>query len=358
MRASTARLTNSPVRLAYLQFPQVTRFIHRPRLAFVHLDNLLAYAKRDRDGRIDGYLAAHLPDECVLLFFRKGEAVNAASLSTAGRQVVTITEALKRMRTEVERGDLEYCAAPMEQLAWMYGSCAGGDQPRFIDVKQAEKFFPVLQQEKVSGVLELISNGRVSYLKFDQGKFLGGHFCDKPENVPAARYLETLFDNGTGGSAPSMSAGTFSAADGLPAQAAAALVNTYTQLYWRIVDAVEREFPGEAKRRAQKVMAAIVNTHQALALLSVPRGTDIPDSVVRPEELSTALTDWALQLLEGAEVMMPGTATKVLKDATREHRYVLQAAGFYGRLPWRGTWGRGGAPPPCFGAPPETPRTL
>ena len=84
--------------------------------------------------------------------------------------------------------------------------------------------------------------------------------------------------------------------------------------------------------------AAIVDTHPALALLSVPRGTDTPDSVVRPEELSTALTDWALQVLEGAEVMMPGTATKIVKDATREHRYVLQAAGFYGRLPWRVTW--------------------
>ena len=35
---------------------------------------------------------------------------------------------------------------------------------------------------------------------------------------------------------------------------------------------------------------------------------------------------------------MPGTATKVLKDATREHRYVLQAAGFYGKLPWRVQW--------------------
>ena len=63
MRASTARLTNSPVRLADLQFPQVNRLIHRTRLAFIHLDNLLAYAKRDRDGRIDGYIAAHLPDK-------------------------------------------------------------------------------------------------------------------------------------------------------------------------------------------------------------------------------------------------------------------------------------------------------
>ena len=242
------------------------------------------------------------------------------------------------MRADVERSDLTYCAAPMEQLAWMYTACAGAYQPRSIDVKQPEKFFPVLQQEKVTGVLELISNGRVSYLKFDQGKYLSGHFCDKPDAVPPARYLESLFDPGPGNAAPAMSAGTFPAADDLPAQAATALVSTYRELYWRIVDAVEREFPGEAKRRAQKVMAAIVDTHQALALLSVPRGTDTPDAVVRPEELATALTDWALQLLEGAEVMMPGTALKVLKDATREHRYVLQAAGFYGRLPWRVTW--------------------
>src|SRR5256885_4778759 len=105
MRASTARLMNSPVRLADLTFPQVNRLIHRTRLAFIHLDNLLAFAKRDRDGRVDGYITAYLPEECLLLFFRKGEAVNAASLDTTGRQVITITEALKRMRAEVERSE-------------------------------------------------------------------------------------------------------------------------------------------------------------------------------------------------------------------------------------------------------------
>src|SRR2546427_8026128 len=100
MRASTARLTNSPVRLADLQFPQVSRLIHRTRLAFIHLDNLLAYAKRDRDGRIDGYLAAHLPDECLLLLFRKGEAVNAPAPHTAGRPGLPITPGLKRVRAQ------------------------------------------------------------------------------------------------------------------------------------------------------------------------------------------------------------------------------------------------------------------
>src|SRR5207244_10841055 len=124
MRASTARLMNSPVRLADLTFPQVSRLIHRTRLAFIHLDNLLAWAKRDRDGRVDGYITAYLPDECLLLFFRKGEAVNAASLHTSGRQVVTISDALKRMRAEVARGELAYSAAPMGQRAGVYRSFA------------------------------------------------------------------------------------------------------------------------------------------------------------------------------------------------------------------------------------------
>src|SRR3982074_1948359 len=156
MRASTARLMNSPVRLADLTFPQVNRLIHRTRLAFIHLDNLFAFGKRDRDGRVDGFLTAYLPDECLLLFFRKGEAVNAASLHTTGRQVITITEALKRMRAEIERGELAYSAAPMEQLAWMYQSCAVPVEMRNIDPREPGAFFPAFAEERTNGILELI----------------------------------------------------------------------------------------------------------------------------------------------------------------------------------------------------------
>lgn len=257
MRASTARLMNSPVRLADLTFPQVNRLIHRTRLAFIHLDNLLAFGKRDRDGRLDGYIAAHLPDECLLLLFRKGEAVNAASLHTTGRQVITITEALKRMRAELERGDLAYCAAPREQLAWMYQSCAAPLQPRAVDAASAGTLFPAIQQEQVTGVLELISNGRVSYVRFEEGRFTGGYYCDKPEDMPVAKYIESQFQPGPDGVEPALSAAVFPAVSELPQQAPNALINTYRELYWRIVDEVEKELPGEAKRRAQKVSVGI-----------------------------------------------------------------------------------------------------
>jgi len=338
MRASTARLMNSPVRLADLTFPQVNRLIHRTRLAFIHLDNLLAFGKRDRDGRVDGYITAYLPEECLLLFFRKGEAVNAASLDTTGRQVITITEALKRMRAEVERGELAYSAAPMEQLAWMYQSCAAPVEMRTVDPGQPGAFFATFARDKTSGILELTSNARVSYVRFDGGRYASGYFCDKPEAMAIPKFLESQFHPGADRQTPVLTAAQFPYAADLPQQAPNALINTYRELYWRIVDEVDKEFPGEAKRRAQKVSAGLGDAHKAITILSAPRGTDTPDSVVQPEELSNALTDWSLQLLEGVEVMMPGTAPKILREATREHRYVLQSAGYYGRLPWPVAW--------------------
>jgi len=338
MRASTARLMNSPIRLTDLAFPQVSRLIERTRLAFIHLDNVLAFAKRDRDGRVDGYLTAYLPEECVFVFLRKGEAVNAATIRTTGREVITINEGLRRMRAEVERGELTYCTAPLEQLAWMYRSCAAELEPRFIDAAQPEALFPSLQQERVTGVLELITNGHVSYLRIEDGRFIRGYFYDKPPDQPVPRYVEGLFRRGPDGELPSMSASLFPAMDDLPAQASAALVATYRELYWRVVDGVEREFPGDGRRRAEAAKAALEAGHPALRLLSLTRAADIPDAVVQPDDLVAALSEWVRVYLEPVEVMMPGTALKVIQVATWEHRYVLQAAGFYRRVPWPVKW--------------------
>src|SRR6266566_4529042 len=216
MRASTARLMNSPVRLADLTFPHVSRLIYRTRLAFIHLDNLLAFGKRDRDGRVDGYITAYLPEECLLLFFRKGEAVNAASLDTTGRQVITITEALKRMRAEVERGELAYSAAPMEQLAWMYQSCAAPVEMRTVDPGQPGAFFAAFARDKTSGILELTSNARVSYVRFDGGRYASGYFCDKPEAVAIPKFLESQFHPGADRQTPVLTAAQFPYAADLP----------------------------------------------------------------------------------------------------------------------------------------------
>lgn len=338
MRASSARLTNSPVRLAELAFPHAGRLIHRTRLAFIDVENVLSFAKRDRDGRVDGYLVAWLPDECLLLLLREGEAVNAITLHTGGREVVPISEARRRMEREAERGELAYCKASLEQLAWMYESCAEPLQARSVDARRPDALFPSLAEEGTTGVLELISGGRVSYLRFDGGRFAGGYFCNRPESVPIAKYVESLFRDLPDGQPPALSAVVFPYRADLPPQAAAALILTYRDLFWRITDAVELEVPGEGRRRSQRVSAGLGHTNRALELLETGRDAALPDSVVQPDELAEALSAWARELLEGVEILMPGTAPKVLRDATREHRYLLQSAGFYDRLPWPVAW--------------------
>src|SRR5207302_6182402 len=97
---------------------------------------------------------------------------------------------LKRMRAEVERGELAYSAAPMEQLAWMYQSCAAPVEMRTVDPGQPAAFFAAFARDKTSGILELPSNARASYVRFDRGRYASGYFCDKPEAIAIPKFLE------------------------------------------------------------------------------------------------------------------------------------------------------------------------
>jgi len=71
MRASTARLTNSPV-ASRISISAGEPAYSSYALAFIHLDNLLAYAKRDRDGRIDGYSGRTCPTSAYAVSYREG----------------------------------------------------------------------------------------------------------------------------------------------------------------------------------------------------------------------------------------------------------------------------------------------
>src|SRR3989475_4040724 len=142
--------------------------------------------------------------------------LNAASLDTTGRQVITITEALKRMRAEVERGELAYSAAPMEQLAWMYQSCAAPVEMRTVDPGQPGGFFAAFARDKTSGILELTSNARVSYVRFDAGRYASGYFCGTPGVMSIPKFLESQFHAGAGGQTPVLTAAGFPYVADLP----------------------------------------------------------------------------------------------------------------------------------------------
>lgn len=338
MRASVARLLDSPVQLGTLVFPRSAVHVARTRLAFIHLQNLLTFAKRDRDGRVDGYAVAYLPDETVLVFFRGGEAVNAGMLSGAGRGLLPVAEAIRRMEAEPERGELLYASAPLEQLAWMYQSCAHPAEPLSIDAGRPATIIPALAQQEYSGVVELIADGRVSYLRLHEGRFQGGYFAERPAGIPIGRYIEQMFQPSPLGGRPAVAAFAFPPLDLLPTQASLALIDTFRGLYRRFVAVVEGELPGEGATRAARALSEVAGTHPVLLLLAAaPPGADAA-TVAEPDAMTRALAAWARALLTEVEVVSPGTSGLAIKEATREERYVLQSLGFYELVPWRPVW--------------------
>src|SRR3972149_455314 len=227
MRLSAVRLAETKVRLADLMFPSQRVQVHRTRLAFIHLDNLLHFAKIDRDGRVDGYLVA----------FTEG-----------GRTVASIASVLREMAQEMERGELSFCDAPMEQLTWMYHSCAAAREPKLVDVQNPETIFPALQHERFSGVLELISTGKVSYFRFDDGRFVNGYFSGKAEESTIAQHVESLFRPEADGTRPQVAASVFRPDVEVPEQASPAMIQSYRELFWRILPVAEHTVPRGAKQ--------------------------------------------------------------------------------------------------------------
>lgn len=338
MRRSTARLVATSIRLSDLRFPAVHVHVPRTRVLFVHLENLLHFAKVDRDGKVDGFVAASLPDELVLLFLRNGELVNAAGITPLGRLVLPITEALAHIRQEAERGELVFADAPFEQLAWMFHSCAVPAEPRPLDRERPESLFPSLQQEGYSGVVELISDGGVNYLRLEQGNFVDGYFAGRDEDVSVAQHIGQLFRRDAAGNPPELAAALFVPAEDIPIQASAELLRIYRELFWAIAEAADREAAGEAMKHVERLRDLVGKVHTVLPIVGSPLDRELPAVVATERDLTLALAEWTNQLLDQIEIVAPGSAPDILREATANERYLLQRAGFYDRLPWTVAW--------------------
>lgn len=338
MRAGSAPLLQSTVRLRDIVFPATGYLLRRTRLAFVNLDNLISFAQRSRDGKVDAYFAGYLPEELILLFFRQGALVNAATLSPAERAVLPIEDALRRLKGADERADGLYATADAAQVAMMYGACAGPAELRFINPTDPTEMFPALMEEHFSGVLEFISEGRVNYLQFDEGEFAGGHLCDRADDVSVPEYLEAMFAPLSDASLPAIAGTLLHPPSTVPTQALPSQVRMYREVVQRLIDAVNTELDGEGTARAQRALDEVVALHPEATFLRPRASDDLGSLAIAAEALTRALAAWVTELLQSVEIVSPTTAPGLLQEATRDHRHVLRGAGFYDAIPWTLDW--------------------
>ena len=338
MRSSSAVLTDSSVRLWDLSFPSEQALLVRTRAAYVHLENLIAYAKRDRDAKVNAWLACYRPDETVLLFFLNGDLVNAAVMSPVGRFPVAIAEAMKHIRADTERSEIAYHAANQQTLAAMFASCGQAPQDLGLDPSSPKTIFDNVLAKKWSGMLELISDGRVNYLAVKEGRYASGIFSDQQPSEDAKTYMSRLFVVKNAAVQPRVGVKAFDGLAALPLQATPAMVALLRQYVWDIVDLAEREMPGDAAKRAEKIRMKLTPKHEALKSVGGARGSAFADPIVEPAAFTDGVAGWTKEFLGELEVMHPKIAPRLLKEATRDQRFQLQALGFFDRLPWKIEW--------------------
>ena len=338
MRASTALLTDTAVRLWDLRFPCGHALLARTRAPYVALDALIAFSKKDRDGKVDAYLAAYLPDEVVLLFFLGGDLVNAAMLTPAGRRAVSMGEALRRVRAEAERGEIAFHAADPALLAAMYQTATRPPLALELDPRTPESVFKTLFEQRWTGLLELISNGRVNYLLVRDGRYASGYFAERRPEEPPLSYVAGLFRSTPPEPLPRVVVKVYELPRDLPLQAPPAMIAMFRRYTWDLADLIEHEAPGEGAKRAERVRQRLLPEHEALSAVGGTRGAEQPDPVLEPARLADAVAAWTHELLGELEVPAPGSASRLLKQAAHEHRFALGAVGFFEKLPWRIQW--------------------
>ena len=338
MRASSAVVTDSSVRLWDLVFPCQTALLARTRFAYIHLDNLIAYSKRDRDGKVDAYLACYRPDETILLFFVNGDLVNAAVITALGRFAIAISEALRHMRAEPERSELCFCEVSEEQLAIMYATFTQPPVDLGIDPSTPATVFGRILERKFTGVLELISKGFVNYVTVKDGHYAGALFADPRQGEKPQDTMARIFTAPPPEPRPKVAVKAFAGLATLPLQATPALVKVFREFVWDLTDEAEKECPGDGAKRAEKVRSRLVSTHDVLRCVGGARDLQVADPITEPAALADAVAAWTKEYLTELEVIHPSVAPRLLHEAAREPRYALAAVGFFDRLPWRIEW--------------------
>jgi hypothetical protein len=321
------------------RFPREQAFLERTHLRYVHLANILTDSKVDRAARVPGFVAVFLGDETELIFLVNGEPVTAARLAAGARGVLPVAAVVERARVEVERADVAYYGAAEPQLRAMFASASlpGEALPPEADLGNPRRFFEVLRQIGFEGVLELIEDDTVHYLIFERGQPADGYIADHMEGVPLREEVVRLFDRTRRGR---LAASLFPSIPVLPVQAPKALVDLYARTVGDALQQTSRHAGMQAALEAfESAFVQVSARHPALDGYRLsPEGKVLGRTASAAEPLADGVAAWLFEALVSAQQHGGGEPSEVLAEITRDTRFVLQAQGFFRRLPWPVAW--------------------
>ncbi|MGH7663055.1 MAG: hypothetical protein ACRENI_01970 [Gemmatimonadaceae bacterium] len=319
-----------------VRFPHARVLLPRTRLAYVHVGNLLGDAKRDRAARVFGYVAVWLPDELVILFLQEGEVVNATVQDSAGTRPIPIQEALDRIPTGSELGEICFHEADDEQLACMFSSLSSPVEPwpEGLDAADPAALFPYLMSTTFDGLVEINVCGAVNYLIFRDGTVKRAFLSDGSSATLVSR-VQVLFDDAAGNGWPDVR--RWPVPPALPVQAPHALIQAYRELTAAMVKRLVENGRESAPDIAEHARQSLLDRHPALEALAIS-DRERPDPVADAETLTDAVAAWITEILWTAADQESVTPEQLLRELAFERRHLFQSVGLFERLPFEVDW--------------------
>ena len=327
-----------PSKAAGLRFPYGRTFLPRTKLAYVHLRNLLTDAKRDRAARVFGFVVIWLPEEVILLYMQEGEVVNATSTTDGRRyEVIPVADAIARVPTEPELGEIAFREAEDEQLACMFQTQTqpADPWPSELNPLDARSLFPYLAALAWDGTLALSVDLSMHYLVVRDGTVQRAFLSGDQEGAVVERVKRLFLQDLRRGHESEIR--RWPVAPPLPSQAPAPLVHAYRELGVALVNRLIEQGSDSALLVAGHARQQLLGKHPSLASHSFDGRNGVPLPVVDAATYTRGVAAWTAELL-WAVTPESTTPEALLRDLTRERRHMFQAAGFYEALPWRVSW--------------------
>ena len=322
-----------PPTVAGLRFAHVRVLLPRTRLAYIHVRNLLTDAKRDRSARVSAYVAVWLPEEFLMFYLVKGEVVNATVTDGHGARAIGIATALERVPSEPEYGDICFHEADEQQLACMFASQSRPDEPWSTGMKVTDptELFPYLNAMAFDGFMEIVAEGTVNYLVFNNGAVQRAFLSTTHHGTPVDR-VSKLFARE--GKAEDTQVRRWSRVDPLPTQAPPALVHAYRELAVALVERLAADGRGSASALAEQARQNLLVAHPTLSGFTF-NGSVAEDVIADTPSLTVAVGAWLKEFLFAASDLEASAPETLLHDLTWPRRHMFQSAGLYEQLPWK-----------------------
>ena len=320
------------VRLASVRFPYARVLLPRTRLAYVHLRNLLTDAKRDRAARVSGYVVVWLPDEVVTLYLQQGEVVNATTYDGKAWSVVPIGTAIGKVPQEPEYGEICFHEAEDEQLSCMLMSqtAAAEGWPAELRVGDPNVLFPHLMSTTFDGMVEIRSDGSLSYLVFVDGNLERAYLAPS-EGATLLERISELFANQP---RVEVSVRRWQKVVSLRVQASPALIQAYRELLAGLVKRAAASGSSSAVAIAEHARQSLLTRHPSLDGFAFT-DRDVPEPVADSAELTAAVAAWIQEFMWTAADHDRSSPEEMLRDAVWERRHIFQSAGLFDKIPWK-----------------------